>query len=1028
MAHQKGLLKPTMIPRFLETLKYNEVEGLVTASTDKNGIVTNYTYDKFGNLVTASTPISKALKTTGWSAGMSDAPANALYFEWNKTTGEPSSIEFYDCLGRLLRKVTESVNGKKVYTDQIYDKKGLVERTSEPYYVGGQQYWSKNEYDAVGRTIAQTAPDGSRHIFAYSGLKTTATDPLGSISTKISNLNGLLASSIDNAGTGITYKYDADGKCIETKGSRTTIHCSYDIAGNRISLDDPDLGSSKDTYNGFGELVAHQDGHGETRFEYDTGGRVIQEVRPDVTISTTYDKGWKGAVDEVVSVGSIQSSETYTYDNYGRVIKKNTVIDDRGYETTYTYNLANQVETIKYPKGLKVKNGYDACGIQISVSNADNQKLYWKLHDLDARGQIEKEEYGNGLITTTAHDPKKGTISGILTPGIQNWTYTFDAAGNLVSRRDLKRNLSESFSYDGLYRLTAVRKNSQVTQSITYDNAGNITSKSDVGTYIYTDGSNKLSSITDCKRSIASWDEITYNSFDKVTKIVSGDKTMLIEYGPDKSRVLADIQGVRKYYVDNLFEQKVENGKISSTNYIFVFGKAVAILSQDANDIEDVKYIHHDHLGSIQAYSDELGKLYQELSYDAWGVRRNPDTWVVFDVVASSNAYNDHGFGGHEHIDLFELVNMDGRMYDPVVGRFISADPFIQSPDFTQSLNRYAYCINNPLSLIDPSGYSWFSKNWKSITASIVGIAVSVVTLGSGTTIGAVIIAGAAGGAAGALTGALLNGANIGQIAKSTFMGAFWGSTSGFLNFASGGGTIWEQLFKHTFSQGWMEGIQGGNMLHGFMMGAVSGSSGYGLKGAELNYISKIVVNATVSGLVDEMGGGKFANGAITSAFAYTFNEAMHNGPTQKQLKQIDEIYRKSLFENSTPQDFYRSIGLPEYDNACAARLSYALNKSGIKIPSLSGLTRKGTDGNNYFMFAKDMGAWFQQKWGVPRIYTNPQKYTLKNGVVFQSGFSGGITGHVEYFYLGRDGHSNGAGARDYYNKGARTELWKNDR
>lgn len=957
MAHQKGLLKPTMIPRFLETLKYNEVEGLVTASTDKNGIVTNYTYDKFGNLVTASTPISKALKTTGWNAGMSDAPANALYFEWNKTTGEPSSIEFYDCLGRLLRKVTESVNGKKVYTDQIYDKKGLVERTSEPYYVGGQQYWSKNEYDAVGRTIAQTAPDGSRHIFAYSGLKTTATDPLGSISTKISNLNGLLASSIDNAGTGITYKYDADGKCIETKGSRTTIHCSYDIAGNRISLDDPDLGSSKDTYNGFGELVAHQDGHGETRFEYDTGGRVIQEVRPDVTISTTYDKGWKGAVDEVVSVGSIQSSETYTYDNYGRVIKKNTVIDDRGYETTYTYNLANQVETIKYPKGLKVKNGYDACGIQISVSNADNQKLYWKLHDLDARGQIEKEEYGNGLITTTAHDPKKGTISGILTPGIQNWTYTFDAAGNLVSRRDLKRNLSESFSYDGLYRLTAVRKNSQVTQSITYDNAGNITSKSDVGTYIYTDGSNKLSSITDCKRSIASWDEITYNSFDKVTKIVSGDKTMLIEYGPDKSRVLADIQGVRKYYVDNLFEQKVENGKISSTNYIFVFGKAVAILSQDANDIEDVKYIHHDHLGSIQAYSDELGKLYQELSYDAWGVRRNPDTWVVFDVVASSNAYNDHGFGGHEHIDLFELVNMDGRMYDPVVGRFISADPFIQSPDFTQSLNRYAYCINNPLSLIDPSGYSWFSKNWKSITASIVGIAVSVVTLGSGTTIGAVIIAGAAGGAAGALTGALLNGANIGQIAKSTFMGAFWGSTSGFLNFASGGGTIWEQLFKHTFSQGWMEGIQGGNMLHGFMMGAVSGSSGYGLKGAELNYISKIVVNATVSGLVDEMGGGKFANGAITSAFAYTFNEAMHNGPTQKQLKQIDEIYRKSLFENSTPQDFYRSIGLPEYDNACAARLSYALNKSGIKIPSLSGLTRKGTDGNNYFMFAKDMGA-----------------------------------------------------------------------
>ena len=496
---------------------------------------------------------------------------------------------------------------------------------------------------------------------------------------------------------------------------------------------------------------------------------------------------------------------------------------------------------------------------------------------MDARGQIEKEEFGNGLITTTAHDPQKGTISSILTPGIQNWTYSFDAVGNLVTRRDLKRNLSESFSYDGLYRLTNVRKNGQVTQSMTYDNAGNITSKSDVGTYIYTDGSNKLSSITDCKRSIATWDEISYNSFDKVAKIVSGDKTMLIEYGPDKSRVLVDIQGVRKYYVDNLFEQTVENGKISGTNYIFVFGKAVAILSQDANDIEDVKYLHHDHLGSIQVYSDELGKLYQELSYDAWGLRRNPETWVVFDVVASSNAYNDHGFGGHEHIDLFELVNMDGRMYDPVVGRFISADPFIQSPDFTQSLNRYAYCINNPLSLIDPSGYSWFSKNWKTITASIVGIAVSVVTLGSGTTLGAAIIAGAVGGAAGALTGALLNGANIGQIAKSTFIGAVVGGASGFLNFASGGGTIWEQLFKHTFSQGWLEGVQGGNMFHGFMMGAVSGAGGYGInKATDMTKALKIISASIVSGTIDEIGGGKFANGAVTGAFSFLFNDYMH--------------------------------------------------------------------------------------------------------------------------------------------------------
>ena len=227
-------------------------------------------------------------------------------------------------------------------------------------------------------------------------------------------------------------------------------------------------------------------------------------------------------------------------------------------------------------------------------------------------------------------------------------------------------------------------------------------------------------------------------------------------------------------------------GNTHSINYVFAFGKAIAIVTQDTNGENNTIYIHHDHLNSIQAYSEESGKLYQGLSYDAWGTRRNPDTWVLFDMPTSNNAYNEYGFCGHEHIDLFELVNMDGRMYDPTVGRFISADPFVQNPNFTQSLNRYAYCINNPLSLVDPTGYNWISKNWKSIAASVVGITVAVITVGVTSGATAAIIAGAAGGAAGALTGALtgalLNGANIGQIAKNTFIGALVGGANGFLN------------------------------------------------------------------------------------------------------------------------------------------------------------------------------------------------------------------------------------------------------
>ena len=74
------------------------------------------------------------------------------------------------------------------------------------------------------------------------------------------------------------------------------------------------------------------------------------------------------------------------------------------------------------------------------------------------------------------------------------------------------------------------------------------------------------------------------------------------------------------------------------------------------------------------------------------------------------------------------MVNMDGRMYDPILGRFMTPDPFVQMPDFTQSLNRYSYCMNTPLSLTDPTGYSWLGDTF----ATVVGIAVSIETFGSG--------------------------------------------------------------------------------------------------------------------------------------------------------------------------------------------------------------------------------------------------------------------------------------------------------
>lgn len=128
-------------------------------------------------------------------------------------------------------------------------------------------------------------------------------------------------------------------------------------------------------------------------------------------------------------------------------------------------------------------------------------------------------------------------------------------------------------------------------------------------------------------------------------------------------------------------------------------------------------YILKDHLGSWTVITDEEGAVEQELSYDAWGNLRNPGTWCV---DATIRPMFDRGFTGHEHYDRFKIINANARLYDPVIGRFFSPDPFVQTPDFSQNYNRYSYCLNNPVMYSDPDGESFTAAVL--IIGAIVGI------------------------------------------------------------------------------------------------------------------------------------------------------------------------------------------------------------------------------------------------------------------------------------------------------------------
>ena len=166
------------------------------------------------------------------------------------------------------------------------------------------------------------------------------------------------------------------------------------------------------------------------------------------------------------------------------------------------------------------------------------------------------------------------------------------------------------------------------------------------------------------------------------------------------------------------------SGNERKLHYIYGGDGLAAIFVKTATT-SSLYYIHKDHLGSYLAVTDETGAKIDSTNFDAWGRRRNPSNWS-FSSVPANNLF-DRGFTGHEHLDEFGHVNMNGRVYDPILGRFLSPDNYVQMPDFSQNFNLYSYVLNNPLVYTDPDG---------EIIFTIIGALLAPVTGGASLPIG----------------------------------------------------------------------------------------------------------------------------------------------------------------------------------------------------------------------------------------------------------------------------------------------------
>ncbi len=738
-----------------ETTVYDGRFGTVKQFTDLNGLTTTTSLDALGrpDIVTFAdgTTTDYDYFNCDLCDGFIVMPPHD-YFIRTKQTGEAAVNSYYDNLDREVLTTHYDFMGELVLNIKLYDALGRLQVESTPFGTGASGM-TTYDYDLLDRPTQVTHPDGSTTSIDYSGLTTTTIN--GNNQQRIQRYNSLdqIKSSQDALGTVISYNYDPQGNLIKTKiqppGGADAVETTlgYDILGRKLWMNDPDTGYSSWSYNGFNKIYRQTDANLDiTEYGYDLIGRQTrrtwgaQNSGSALRTSTwVYDvapgKG-KGQLWQVSGYDTDERwfKEEHSYTQYGLLENTTTTINGLPYTTSHVYDSFNRLAATTYPgEHVTIANIYNDHGYLSAIYHEQQatslNDFIWRGDAGDAWGNITAETLGNGAVTTRTYQPDTGRIHQIQAIGngitLQDHEYTFDVLGNLTARKDKRIGgiLTESFCYDALNRLISDSFGSCSSGEYTYDSLGNLLRKGDnVPTLAYnnpqphavsqaTVGSTNISYAYDANGQMIQrgTDIINYSRFGKPILLQGNGNSAEIIYSPQEQRIQRiDSSSRITTYVGGIYEE-ILDGDMTQNYYV----GDLALYSVN-NGVGKWHYFHHDHLGSVSAISAE------DLSSS------NPVEWQAFDAWGQvlDNSWNgnekttldptERGFTNHEHLLEVGLIHMNGRVYDPLIGRFISPDPLIQSSVNTQSFNRYSYVVNNPLSYTDPTGYSFESDHNRS--------------------------------------------------------------------------------------------------------------------------------------------------------------------------------------------------------------------------------------------------------------------------------------------------------------------------
>jgi RHS repeat-associated protein len=657
--------------------------GLVVRITDPAGGQLAHQHDAFGNLVGTKDALQNRITVQfdirGRRLQLSDPDAGLIKYDYN-------------ALGEVVWSETANQRAASTATTMAYDKLGRMVSRTEPE---GSGTWSYDKYAdnssctmGVGKLCESryaragtTDTRATKHYFDSLGREVSdvatvttngaASGPTMATARSYDTSTGRLATKTYPTGLKVGYGYTARGQAYQLKLlTQATVNplpataggtpgASTTLAANTV------LWQAK-VVNAWGRIE-------EQSYSNGVASRVALEAPTGRITALTAGPGASNTVINQSFSWDSLNNLTYRADNIGDAVA-GAVTETFEYNDSLSRLTKYTVAAPAVPTGSRaVTLQYNGLGMLLNKSDV---------------GAYAYGASGNGAVRPHALLTMTPNTAG---GGGAAVSYVYDANGNLTS------------ATGGKYRTIAYTSfNLPDSQS----GIGGETAASGASsryTWVYDENRQRVKEV----RTITGGTQAGTRTTWYLHPDNAGNLGFEQEVNAPTSPTAANPAGTHnRHYLS--FGGRAIGVLISEGTLPAAQNNAPAIITSIT--LKKVEYWHKDHLGSLIATTDHAGATTARYAYDPFGKRRftngsyDPFGTVTVDWSQGTNSGTDRGYTEHEHLDDVGIIHMNGRLFDPMLARFLQTDPFIQDPKNLQNYNRYAYCFNNPLTCTDPTG------------------------------------------------------------------------------------------------------------------------------------------------------------------------------------------------------------------------------------------------------------------------------------------------------------------------------------